>query len=149
MSFKSIIKAIFDGVVKAEPTLESLTKIIFPQTVPLFAAVVDPIFAKVQADIVTVEAAKPIGTPGNIASDAVIASFETGLDIAQGIAAAEGKVVVYDKLALQTGINAGVTFFNQMAIVKTSIQIVPLSQVPAGMTVANASGVGTVAAAKP
>ena len=125
-SFKSILSTIL-GIEKiAEPAL-----MLIPGAAPVLT-ILDPIFTKLQADINTVEVTKTADTPSQSSSDAVIANFENGLQVAQAFAATEGKMVVYDKLALQTAINAQVSALNSMATVKASFKMVPLPAAAGG-----------------
>lgn len=124
MSFLSIIKRIGSIALGIEHVAEPIVSTLIPASQPVFA-ILDPIFAKLQNAIMTVEVNKPIGTPGNVSSDAVIADFEASLELAQSIASAAGQVVTYDKAELQNAINFQVSALNSMAKVKASIKMSP------------------------
>lgn len=88
----------------------------------------DTIGSRVINAIAQVEAANPVGS-GQLKSDAVVADFESGLEIAQAIAAAKGEQVVYDEATLRSGIQDLVSGFNKVASVKQGLHTVKISQI--------------------
>lgn len=124
-NFKSIIGNVLHFLAGAEPAIETGVKLIIPASAPFFA-LLDPIVAKFQHAVITVEATAPDGTAGSVKSDAVFADFEAGLELTNSILAAKGEKLDYDHVSLQAAINAQVEAFRQMAVVKASIRTVPL-----------------------
>lgn len=71
-----------------------------------------------------VEAINPVGG-GQVKSDAVVADFESALEIAQAIADARGEMIVYDEPMLRSGIQDMVSGLNKIAQVKAGLKSVP------------------------
>lgn len=126
--FKSIIKGIWHGFLSAEQVAEPIIKTLLPASAPIFA-LVDPIIAKVQNTIVTVEANSSDTTPGADKFGAVLSDFKSGLALTNSILAAEGKQLIFDEASFAAATNAQVEALRQFAVLRASIQIVPLAAI--------------------
>lgn len=129
-SFKSIISGIWHGFLKAEPIVEGAAKVLLPASAPIFA-MIDPIIAKLQNTIITVEANAPEGTTGADKFAAVFADFQASADLANAVLAAEGKRLVYDPASFTAGTNAFVEAMRQFAVLKASVRIESIPAVAA------------------
>lgn len=116
MSFISVVKKILGVEHAVAPLLGAFVPGI---------AIFDSIVTRVQNAIGTFEVNIPKDGSGAIRSEAVVNDFEASLEVTKAIAAAEGKKLVYDDAALQRGINAQVTAYNEFAAVKASFKFVP------------------------
>ena len=125
MSFLTVLKKVGSALVGVEHVVEPIAALAFPQ----FAAILgglDKLFTSVPAAVVTVEANNPADGQGGLKSQAVIADFEAGLQVAQDLAALRKKKVVYDEAALQASINGFTDGWNNLAKVKASLHEVDL-----------------------
>ena len=121
-NFKSIISGIWHGILKTEPVVEGAAKVLLPASAPVFE-LIDPIIAKLQNTIITVEANAPEGTSGADKFAAVFADFKSGADLANAVLAGEGKQLVYDPASFTAGTNAFVEAMRQFAVLKASVRI--------------------------
>jgi len=124
MSFISILKKVGGAILGIEHTAEPIIKVLVPGAAPILA-ILDPIFARLDNAIKTVELNAAPGVTGVDKAQAVIADFEAGLEVAQEIAAADGHAITYDKAELQAGIDSLVAGYKHLAAVKASIKTVP------------------------
>lgn len=122
MSFISILKKIGSVVIGAEHIVAPVVETLVPSLSGPIAAV-DGIFQRVQATITTLEANNPSDGQGAIKSAAVVADFQSGLDLTQQILSVEHKKLSYDGAALQAAINAQVAAYNAFATLKASFKI--------------------------
>ena len=114
MSFKSIIKKVWDVVQAVEQPAAEILKQIPTLSGP--ATLIDGIFDRLQATIQQVEVSPVVG--GELKSGIVIKDFENGLGVAQSILALQGMELQYDKFQLQQAIDHQVAAYNAMAKVK-------------------------------
>ena len=124
MSFISILQKVGGILLGVEHVAAPIAEVVFPQFAGAVAEV-DSLTARLQSAITTVEANAPVGTAGQLKSDAVTNDFNAAIGLVQSIMGFSGKAVSYDAAALQTAINAQVAAYNAMAALKTSIKVVP------------------------
>ncbi len=129
-SFKSILNGIWHGFLSAEPTIETAVKVLLPASAPIFA-LIDPVIAKIQNTIVTVEANSPDGTPGKDKFAAVIGDFRASLDLANSVLAVEGKQLIFDEASFTAATNAQVEAFRQFAVLRASVHVVDIPKASA------------------
>lgn len=123
-NFFSILKKIGSAALGVEKVAAPIAEAVFPQFAPA-VSMLDGWVNRVQGAVVSVEA-NPVMTDGTVKSNAVIADFETGLDLTNSVLAMRGKQLSYDKAALQDAINSFVAGYNALAKVKASFQEVDI-----------------------
>lgn len=126
MSFWTVLKRIGGGLLQGEQVAEPFIKTLFPASAPIFN-LIDPLFAKVITNVATVEANNPIDGQGQLKAGAVIADFEAGLSTTQGVLFLTKQKLVYDDAVLQAAIKNFADGYNNLAAVKTSFKVVPLT----------------------
>lgn len=125
MSFISILKKIGTVALGIEHVAAPILSATIPGAAGIFT-IVDGFVSRIQSTIQTVEVNNPITAQGQAKAGAVIADFESGLELANAALALDKKVFVYDKVALQTAIDSQVAAFNAFAVLKASVHVVPL-----------------------
>lgn len=123
MSFSSVLKKII-GIEHAIAPIANIF-------VPGFAQV-DAIVSRVTNAVITIEQNDPRDGQGAIKAQAVMADFAAGLEVAQAVSHARGKLLVYDADALKLAIDSQVAMLNAMAKVKASFHEIDLPAAPAG-----------------
>lgn len=122
-SFVSILKKVGSVILGIEHIAAPIAEIALPAFAGQIAEV-DSLFTRLQSSISTVEANSPVGTNGQLKSDAVTADFNSALSLAQSVLGFTGKQITYDAAALQAAINAQVAAYNAMATLKGSFKVV-------------------------
>ncbi len=130
MSFLSVLGKIGSTALSIEHVAAPIISTFVPGAAPVLA-IVDSFVPRVQASIQTVEAANPASGLGAAKSAAVVADFEAGLALFQGVLAGRGEQLVFDRAALEAAIAGQVAAYNGFATVKASFKIVPSAPVSA------------------
>ena len=125
MSFWTVLKRVGSFALQGEQVAEPFIKTLLPASAPVFA-LLDPIFAKVVTNVVTVEANNPLDGQGKLKGDAVIADFEAGLLTTQSVLALSKQKLIYDDVALQAAVKSFADGYNSLATVKQSFKVVAI-----------------------
>lgn len=125
MSFASIVKKVGSTLLGIEHGAAPIAEAILPQYAGAISQL-DGWAVKIQNTITTLEQNPVLDGQGQVKSDAVIADFESGLDLTNAALAHTGQTMSYDKVELQNAINSLVAGYNSLAKVKASMKVVPL-----------------------
>lgn len=128
-SFSSIIRVLKTVVVDAigvEHAIAPIAEKFLPPQIAVPIAIADDLCTVVQSAILGNEASVAAPQAGTVKSASVASTFQAGLAMTQDILALNGQQVTYPPEELQKFVDLQCAAYQQFAVLKSSIKIVPL-----------------------